>query len=232
MSLLSMGAQAAAQAAAEAAARATMKKGKTDEQKKVIDFMYRVGGGCLGKGSKMTMEEYLNLVQQKCQSLNLQARALQKIGVDYSQVQEIQPVVLSSFAYDDDCLIRVDDNMAVSNRYSITWIFFGREQMFTYKYTFETTSDNTWESTKDFFYTDITAFSTLTQVKEKIEIKINKGCKGCLSPETVTKRHYVVDSLEIVVPGTSYAFFVRNSNTIQQSIMAAKAMLREKKYSR
>lgn len=221
---------AAAQYAALVAQREALKKGKSEEQKKAIDFLYKAGnGGCLGGKSSMTMQEYMGLVQRKCRAMNLQARALQKIGLDPSQVQEIPPIVLSSFVYDDDCLIRVDSNVAVSSQYSITWIFFSTTQMYTYKYIFDTTSDNTWELTKDFFYSDITCFSTECAVKEKIEIVPGKGC---VTKETITKYHYVVDRLEVIVPGASYSFSLRNSDTIEQSIQAAKAMLREKKYRR
>ena len=223
---------AATQVAADVARREALKKGKTDEQKKVIDFLYKSGNsgcGCLGMSSGMTMQEYIEKVQRKCNKLNLHERALAKIGLDESQVQEIPPIVLSSFVYDDDCIIRADNNVAVSSQYSITWIFFSDTQMYTYKYIFDTTSDNTWEYTKDFFYTDITCFSTLCAVKEKIDITPGKGC---LSAESVTKNHYVVDVLEVIVPGTSYTFSLRNSDTIEQSIQAAKAMLREKKYSK
>ncbi|MBQ9762652.1 MAG: hypothetical protein IJV82_06225 [Oscillospiraceae bacterium] len=222
----------AAQAAADIARREAMKKGKTEEQKKIIDFLFSSGAGgcgCTGSKATMTMQEYIAIVQRRCQSMNLQARALQKIGLDPSQVQEIPPVMLSSFVYDDDCLIRVDNNIAVSSQYSITWIYFSATQMYTYKYIFDTTSDNTWEFTKDFFYTDITCFSTLRAVKEKIDVTAGKGC---MSSEEVTKNHYVVDTLEIIVPGANYSFSLRNSETIEQSIQAAKAMVREKKYSR
>ena len=221
---------AAAAAAAEAARREAMKKGKSEEQKQAIDFLFKSGDngcGCLGKSSGMTMQSYMSMVQQKCQSLNLQDRAMAKIGLDPSQIQEIPPIVLSSFVYDDDCLVRVDSNVAVSSQYSITWIFFSATQMYTYKYIFDTTSDNTWEITKDFFYTDVTCFSTEQAVKEKIEITAGKGCLGS---ESVTKHHYVVDRLELIVPGASYTFALRNSDTIEQSIQAAKAMIREKKY--
>lgn len=231
MSLVGGAAGVAAEAAALAAKREAMKKGKTDEQKRVIDFLFNIGEssgcGCFGKGSNMTMQTYLNLVQNKCQSMDLQSRAMAKIGLDPSQVQEIPPIVLSSFVYDDDCLIRVDDNIAVSSQYSITWIFFSSTQMYTYKYIFDTTSDNTWEITQDFFYTDVTCFKTERAIKEKIDIAAGSGC---LSSETVTKNHYVVDRLEVIVPGATYAFSLRNSETIEQSIQAAKAMLREKKY--
>ena len=230
MAISSIAANAAVNATALLAQKNAMKKGKTPEQQNCIDFLFNMGGtGCMSKGSNMTMQQYMGIVQAKCQALNTQERAMAKIGLDPSQVQEIPPIVLSSFIYDDDCLVRVDNNIAVSSQYSVTWIFFSDTQMYTYKYIFDTTSDNTWEYTKDFFYTDITCFSTLQAVKEKIDVAAGTGC---MQSERVTKNHYVVDTLEVIVPGTSYTFSMRNSPTIQQSIQAAKAMLREKKYSK
>ena len=234
MALLSTGAAAAGGAAVNAAAllaqKEALKKGKTPEQKKCIDFLYGLssaGCGCLSKKDEMTMQQYMSIVQTKAQALNSQARAMEKIGLDPSQIQEIPPIVLSSFVYDDDCLIRVDNNIAVSSQYSIAWIFFSATQMYTYRFIFDTTSDNTWEMTKDFFYTDITCFSTEQAVKEKIIVSAGSGC---MKSESITKNHYVVDTLEVIVPGASYQFSLRNSPTVQQSIQAAKAMLREKKY--
>ena len=209
-----------------------LKKGKTEAQKQAIDFLFGEGNGgcgCLKSKSAMTMQSYNAMVQQKCQSLNLYQRAMAKIGLDPSQVQEIPPIVLHSYVYDEDCLVRVDDNTAVSSQYSVAWIFFSDMQMFTYKFIFDTTSDNTWEFTKDFFYTDVTCFSTLQRVHEKI--RYTPGA-GCLKSESINKSHYVSDCLELIVPGTSYSFSMKSTPEIQQSIQAAKAMIREKKYSR
>lgn len=232
MSLFGAAGGAAAQAAIDAARVVSLKKGKTEEQKAAIDYLFNVvagGCGCLGgKKKTMTTQDYLNMVQRKCNSLDLQTRALQKIGLTADQVQEIPPIVLSAFVYDDDCLVRVDNNVAVSSQYSIAWIFFSKTQMYTYKYIFDTTSDNTWELTKDFFYSDITCFSTERAVKEKIDVYPGKGC---LKGESIIKNHYVVDTLEVIVPGTSYSFSLRNSDTVEQSIQAAKAMLRDNKFS-
>jgi hypothetical protein len=219
---------AAAQYAAQVAQREALKKGKSEEQKKAIDFLYKAGnGGCLGGKASMTMQEYMGLVQRKCRAMNLQARALQKIGLDPSQVQEIPPIVLSSFVYDDDCLIRVDSNIAVSSQYSITWIFFSATQMYTYKYIFDTTSDNTWELTKDFFYSDIKSIRTAHEVEELIIETTESGCFKKKQKFIHRNKHW--DALHITVPGESYSFVCRTTDTLEQSIQAAKAMIREKK---
>lgn len=235
MALIGGAASAAAQKAAEQLRIEGMKKGKTPEQKRVIDFFFDVGEskgcGCLSKSSSnLTIEEYIKLVQDKCNTLDLRNKAIAKIGLDESEIQEIPPITVSSFLYDDDVLIKVDNQIAVSSQYVITWIFFSATQIYTYKYIFDTTSDNTWEFTKDFFYSDVTCLTTTRALKEKIDINITKGC--LTSGENYVKNNYVVETFEIIVPGTSYSFSMRNSETFEQSLQAAKAMLREKKFSK
>ena len=57
------------------------------------------------------------------------------------------------------------------------------------------------------------------------------GVAGCLkqseSKFTHYNRHW--DTLQITVPNDSYSFCCRTTDTLEQSIMAAKAMIREKK---
>ena len=225
---------AAASKAAELARINALKKGKTPEQQRVIDFFFTdPNGGCLKKNntSVYTFEEYRNLVAKKCSDFNFRQKAIDKIGLDESQIQEIPPVMLSSFVFDNDVLIKTNNNEAVSSQYSVTWIFFSAMQMYTYQFIYDMTSDNTWEYTKDYFYTDITCFSTQRYVKEKIESSLGSGCLS-KNKESVNKSLYVIDRLEIIVPGSAYSFSLRNSDTIEQSIQAAKAMIREKKYSK
>ena len=230
--MLGVFASAAAEKAAELAKINELKKGKSQEQKRVIDFFFsQEKDGCLSKNSSnYTMEEYQRLVLDKCKALNIKEKAMNKIGLDYSQIQEIPPVFLSAYRFDDDCVVKIANGQAVSNQYSVSLIFFSATQIYTYQYIFDMMSDNTWEFTKDFFYSDITCFSTSKMVKEKIDITISKGClkKGA---ENITKNNYVVDVLEIIVPGATYSFSKRDSETVEQSIQAAKAMIREKKHS-
>lgn len=231
--ILGFTAGVAADYAAEVAKVNKLKKGKTKEQKKVIDFFFHeyVGGGCLKKGgSKMSMDAYQNLVKEKCRTLNIKEMALNKLGIDWSQVQEIRPVTLTAYGYSDDCFVRVENDQAVSNLYCITAIFFSMDQIFVYKYQFDTASNNTWEITYEFFYDDIVCITTKKEVKEKITISLKKGCfkKG----EEITKDLYIDEVLEIDVPGISYEFSKNSNPNVEMSIMAAKAMIREKKARR
>lgn len=208
------------------------KKGKTREQQDIIDFLYIDSNGC-GCGnvvtSKMTMQDYEQIVASKLYNLDLKQRAIEKIGLDESEIEEIEPIPLSGYIFDDKdnvILVKAVGDRAVSSRFSVTWIFFSKTQMYTYTYTFETISDNVWETTRDYFYQDITCMTMVQKVVEKIDV-INTGC---LSTESVVKNNFLVDTLEIVVPGAAYSFSMRNNEDLERSLKAAKAMLRERKY--
>ena len=224
--------------AAEKAKLAHMKNGKTIDQQNAIDFFLldNSGCGCTGcgsNGSKMTMGEYQQLVSNRLYNLNLKQKAMDKIGLDESEIQEIPPIPLSSYVFDegdegDDVWIKVIGEEAVSSRFSVSWIFFSATQLYAYTYTFDMVSDNTWEKTQDFFYQDITCFTTAHKVVEQIDYSI----VGCIKKgENAVKNNYVVDSLSIVLPGTSFSFSMRNSDSLEQSLQAAKAMLRERKFA-
>lgn len=223
---------AATEAAQQMLIAQALKNGKSPEQKRVIDFFFDQGqkGGCLSKSYGLTMDEYLKLVQDKVDKLNTRAKAIEKIGLDESEISEIEPIALASFVYDDDVHIKVENGLAVSSQYALTWIFFSATQIYTYKYIFDTTSDNTWEFTNDFFYTDVTCLTTVRRLKEKIDTVASKGCLA--SGTDYVHNNYVVDTFEIIVPGTSYSFSMRNGESYESSIQAAKAMLREKKFNK
>ena len=163
-----------------------------------------------------------------CNNFNIKARALAKVGLDESEISEIPPICLSSYVFDDDTFVKVVNGVAVSSQYSVSWIFFSQTQMYTYQFVFDMTSDNTWETTRDFFYQDITCFTTISRVVEKIVIQPGKGC--IFSKESAFKQNYVVDTLQIVVPNESYRVSMRDAGAQANSIMAAKAMLRERKF--
>ncbi len=92
---------AARNAAQARKALADAKKGKSKEQKDIIDFFASeyggAGCGCLRKGFKsMSMDEYQRKIGARCNSLNLKTKAMEKIGLDESEISEISPICLSS----------------------------------------------------------------------------------------------------------------------------------------
>ena len=224
-------------AAAPAVALKAMKFGKTKEQKKVIDF-FATGGkrGCLK--SVLDMEDYIELVNKKLNSIDFKTKAIEKIGIDESQISEIPPICLTNFRFDNDCHFVVskikhsnpEQWVAVSNKYSVTWLFFSATQMYVYTYFFDMMSNNTWEFVREFFYTDITCFRTIHKVVERIERKTG-GCSGCFKPKPI-HADYDVDTLCITVPGEDYSVSMTDSPECVNSIYAARALIREKKYQR
>lgn len=211
---------------------AEAKIGKSESQCQAIKFFAdEVGGagcGCMNRETPMSINEYQESVADFCNGLNVKAKAMLKIGLDESQISEIPPICLSSYVFDDDVYVRVENNIAVSSQYCVSWLFFSATQMYTYSYIFDMTSDNTWETTNDFFYQDITCFTTESKIVEKIVKDNNYGC--LFNKESCFKCNYVVDTLKIVVPGTSYEVSMRNAGTQTESIQAAKNMLRERKF--
>lgn len=215
-----------------------LKRGKSQEQKRVIDFFLADEGctaGCLSgmNGTKqMTMTEYQQAVANKLYGLNLKKRALAKIALDESEIEEIPPIVLSGYAFEDsfdgnDVWVKVEGTQAVASRFAASWIFFSDTQIYTYTYKFDMTSDDVWETTQDFFYQDITCFTTQQRVVEKIDTHLTGCIKKGISAE---KNNYIVDTLKIIVPNTEFSFSMRNNETLEQSLQAAKAMLRERKF--
>ena len=219
-----------------------LKKGKTEDQCKCIDFFLGTadtqaansGCGCLKKAVSggWSIDDYCAHVDKIVNSLNLKQRAIEKIGLDESQISEIPPILLSSFRRGENLYYKTNANHTkfVTNKYSVTWIFFSATQIYTYTYEFDTTSDNSLENTRDFFYSDVTCIRTEHEVEENIYEVNAKGC-GCSKPKESKyvhqNRHW--DTLQITVPSDSYSFYCRTNETIEQSIQAAKAMIREKK---
>ena len=217
-----------------------LKRGKAADQCKCIDFFFapdvKKKKGCL-KPKDWTIDDYCAHVQNKIDALNLKQRALDKIGLDESQISEIPPIYLSSFIRGSDLYIKTNEDYSkyVTNKYSVTWIFFSATQLYTYTYIFDSTSDNAVERTRDFFYSDITCIRTEHEVEEVIYEVKSKGClafiKSLFSKKEAkfvhNNRHW--DTLQITVPSDEYSFCCRTGKTLEQSIQAAKAMIREKK---
>ena len=216
---------------------ADLKLGKTPEQCRCIDYLYSDDSqqkkGCFGgKKGDMDMDEYLRYVTNMANGLNLKEKAIEKIGLDESQIAEIPPVHFSSFVWRGEGVKRKwekqgDYYRGATNKYTITWIFFSAEQLFTYTYTFDTMSDNVTVLTRDFFYKDITCIRTQHELEAERRKK-TKGC-GCMAKPVFYFDHLHTDLLQITVPGDSFSFEIDSTDTIEQTIQATKAMIREKK---
>jgi len=224
--LAGMAAGKALDAAAKNAEMKRLLRGKTPEQQKVIKYFFG-DGGCMGGGLKD--EEYEAMVMAKAKSMDFKKKALDKIGLDESQVSEVNPVHFEDYWYDDKAegtyARRGQDGKWRSSAYQITWLFFSSAQMYVYQYTFNMDQDGKKESTEEYFYKDVTNFSTSadTVVKQTVD---KVSCTG--------KASYVVSNVEtsrfaIIVPGDKFYCAMKSSDYAEKAIQGMKAKLREKK---
>ncbi|MCD7827465.1 MAG: hypothetical protein LUG85_02880 [Clostridiales bacterium] len=218
----------AAVAAEKEAERKRLLKGRTSEQKKVVNYLYG-HRGCLTPS--LTDEQYDKMVRDRISSMDFKTKALAKIGIDETEVQEIDPVHFEGAYLPDrkdnrrDTLsIKGKDGKMRSSEYMVTWLFFGDSQLFIYQYTLNMCSESFKEKTLDYFYKDIT---NLTTVSDSIERDIPKqSCTGRVSYQTI-----MVDTtrFRVIVPGDDFACAALNGDYLDRAVQGMKAKLREKK---
>lgn len=199
-------------------------KGRTEEQKKVIKY-FLGGGGCLA--STMQDEEYDALVQAKAKSMDFKQKALNKIGLDESQVNEIEPVHFEGYYFDEKKTYAKwgKDRVWRSSAYQISWLFFSSTQVYVYQYTFNMDEDGKKESTEEYFYRDITNFSSSSDTVEK-EVLDKINCKG---ESTYVRKNVDSNRFALVVPGDKFYCSMEQSDYTERAIQGMKAKLREKK---
>lgn len=195
-------------------------KGKTAEQKKVIKYFH--DSGCLAAITRMKDDEYDEMVLSKMNGLNLKKRALGKIGLDEDQLKEIPPVFLHGYEFDKaDSRVGSDDRLR-SSKYSATWLFFSDNQVYMYTYVMDMTSDSKQERTEEYFYKDITNFSTSDETVDANRIT---GCTG----NGVKKISREYSRFALVVPGDKFYCSTSGVPNAEQSVRGMKQKLREKK---
>ena len=196
-------------------------KGKNPEQKAVT--YYFLDSGCLSMFTRMKDEKYEEMVMSRLEGLKLKQKALNKIGLDEDQLQEIEPIFLHGYNFDEDAYVRIGkDNNLRSSRYDGAWLFFSDTQVYMYSHTFDMSSDYKKESTEEYFYKDITNFSTVSETTEAIH---EGGCMG--GEPTKTLREY--SRFSLVVPGDKFYCSISGVDDAERSITAMKQKLREKK---
>ncbi len=188
-------------------------KGKSPEQVKVIEYFCKQEG-CLSKN--MTDDEYFQMVIRKRDSLNLRQKALNKIGLDEDEVSEIPPAVFEGFVFKNAFAKKRANGNWISSSYQVAWLFFSSTQIYIYRYTFNMDEDKKSESTDEFFYKDVTSFSTSSETEtahglgdEKFEVESNK--------------------FKMVVPGDKIFVSMDGVADSEAIIQAMKQKLREKK---
>ena len=224
MGLGGMIAGAAVDAAAKKIEFTSKLKGRTPDQQKVIKYFFQNGGGCFKK--PITDSEYDEMVMAKAKSVDYKQKALDKIGLDESQVSEITPIHFEQYLYNDKSYdLRGKDGKWRSSQYQITWLFFSSSQVYVYQNTFNMDEDGKKEQTEEYFYKDITNFSTTSDTVEKI-VPLKTSCKGDV---TWGKANYEVSRFQLSAMGDKFYASVTADDYVEKSIQGMKAKLREKK---
>ena len=201
----------------------TLLVGKTPEQQAAIRFFYGAKSGCLSPAKSMTLEEYRKNVRERIASLNTKEMALRKLGIDEEEVQEIAPVTFEGYVFNekvDNLVARATANTWVSSDYMITWLFFGEREVFIYQYSFSMTSDSKKESTMQYFYQDITNFSSSTETYQKMVVAPNGGFMQASADS---------EEFKIVVPGDTLRCSMTPTDTTDATIRGMRNKLREMK---
>jgi len=193
------------------------KEGKTEEQKKVIDYFNdQYGCGCVA--NKMTDKTYLEMVKSKVKSLNLRERALGKTGLDEDELKEIPPAMFEGYTYKNAFAKQLADGKWISSAFQVSWLFFSSTQIYIHRYTFNLDENKTSESTDEFFYKDVTSFSTSSETdKTKTENSSGK----ILEVET--------HKFALIVPGDKLFVSMDGIENAEEIIQGMKHKLREKK---
>ena len=198
-----------------------LKRGKSAEEKKVIDYF--LATGCMT--GAMKDEEYDDMIKSKLSALNVKAKALQKIGLDEDQLKEIPPVFFYGFedkinggsAYGK----LGKDGIYRTSAYSATYLFFSDTQVYMYSIIFDMVSGAKKENTEEYFYKDITNFSTSNETMEYMEYS---GCMG-----KATKKQIEISKFALIVPGDKFYCSTSGVKNADSAVNAMKQKLREKK---
>lgn len=200
----------------------TLKKGKTPDQKKVVDY-FMGGGGCFSK--EINDAKYDEMVETKLRSTNFKQRAIEVLGIDPEQVNEIAPIHFEGFDFEKGRLIkRGADDLWRSSAYEITWLFFSDTQIYVYQYTFHMEGDAKEESTEEYFYSDITSFSVMHNTIDKLLPKTN-----CMGGITYELKPVDYTAFYLTVPNAHLLCSMVQSDYTDRAIEGMKAKLREKK---
>lgn len=196
-------------------------KGKTAWQKQAIKYF--LDSGCIASLTGIKDETYDQMVRTTLCFLDLRNKALEKIGLDEEQVKEISPIFLHGFNYDEGTLKKIgSDGRSRSSKYDATWLFFSDTHVYMYAYTFDMTSGSKSEKTEEYFYKDITNFSTSN---ESVEVTYLSGCMK----QNTNKKIVEYSRFALVVPGDKFYCSTSGVPNAEQSVSAMKQKLREKK---
>ncbi len=195
--------------------------GRNADQILAIRFFHN-NPGCLNK--VVSTSQYDEMLANILTKYDFRQMALNKIALDEEELKEIEPVHFEGFVFDKNSLSKhCEDGKWRSSKYQVTWIFFNVSQLFIYQYTFNTNQDGKSERTEEYFYKDITSFSTSS---DTVETSVFNPVTKLSSIENVDSNRFA-----IIVPGDKFYCSMRQSDYTERVIQGMKSLLRDKKNS-
>ena len=162
---------------------------------------------------RVTDEKYDAMIREHIQEM--EQRALDKLGIDRDEVNEIDPIIIDGYNYDQCTLYKKGkDGVWRTNVYRVIYLFFSQNEVHSYTYEFSTTEDQKKDFTDVYFYQDIVSASTES------------------STATFKNQKIQYESFKLTTSGgTSLNVSTRDSGHVQRSISAMRQLLRAKKVS-
>ena len=172
-----------------------------------------VGSIVMKVKGKVSDEEYDSGILMNLKEIN--KRALDKLGVDEDEVNEISPITFDGYVVKGfDHAKKGKDNKWRTNRYRSTTLLFSANEVHCYTYTFSTTEEKKSEETDVYFYKDIVSVSTASDT-----IRFNGETKD-------TEFEYFKLT---TAAGTALQVALRDIDGAQRSINAMRQLLKQKK---
>lgn len=149
--------------------------GKPENQKRVVQFLdgividstfwfllvFTLGIGVIIRhiNNLMTNDDFDKLLDSKSKEVASQIadRALESHGMDADEVKEIPPILAEDFYPKSRFSKLFGDETFRASEYQMTYLMFSEKQMYSFRHTFDLTSDDVDEQTNEFFYEDITS---------------------------------------------------------------------------
>lgn len=198
-------------------------RGKNRSADQKMALRYFLNDGLFQK--KPTDQQYDDLVSSMVAEKKLTDPqiALDKLGVDESEVTEVKPLYLEGYVFGDkDSYAKVGkDGKWRSSKYQASWIFCSPTHVYLYQYTFNTDEDGKKIATEEYFYKDVTNFSASS---DTVETPFWNSKKKKLELKNVDTTRF-----RITVPGDSLYCVMDQTDENEAAVKGLKAKLREKK---
>lgn len=184
--------------------------------------------GCSMKTSNVLDSEIDMELMQYFERQNLKEKALDKLGLDESEVMEIAPVYFDGYHYEGAQVKIGLDNKARSSLGRAVYFFFTKNEVHCYMHTVSLIENFCSEDTDTYFYSDIVSVSTTMQSGSVTPIVQNNGFAG----NQIQARTYQYDCFKLTTTGgTSVQASLRDKAGAERSINGTRNLIKAKKQS-